>query len=187
MHSNLSANSPCTTSSRRVSRNWRWKWHSKPLKPTTVTPHFYNLGQAQLNAGNRKDAIDTFTNLTNRLPNSAPAWYRLAWAQRVSGDMNAALKSLQKSVRFDPTYLDARIALAGLYAVLGQQDNALKETRANQALIPSPPLGTTWKPNSRLASRTGSIPAGAGTRASNRTFGKYRRNLSSGHGARRHG
>jgi putative PEP-CTERM system TPR-repeat lipoprotein len=100
-----------------------------------------NLGQAQLSAGLKKDAIDTFTNVTNRQPNSALAWYRLAWAQRASGDMNAALKSLQRSVRFAPTYLDARIALAGVYAVLGQQDNALKETRAIQELDPKSPVG----------------------------------------------
>jgi putative PEP-CTERM system TPR-repeat lipoprotein len=100
-----------------------------------------NLGQAQLSAGRKKDAIDTFTNVTNRQPDSALAWYRLAWAQRVSGDMNAALKSLQKSVRLAPTYLDAHIALAGVYAVLGQQDSALKETRAVQELDPKSPTG----------------------------------------------
>src|SRR3569832_530305 len=97
--------------------------------------------QAQLGAGHKKDAIDTYTNVTNRAPNSAIAWYHLAWAQRVAGDMNAALKSLQKSVRLAPNYLDARIALAGLYAVLGQQDNALQETRTNQALNPQSPTG----------------------------------------------
>lgn len=99
------------------------------------------LGQAQLSDGRKKDAIDTFTRVVNRHPNSSHAWYRLAWAQRVSGDMNAALKSLQKSVRLAPSNLDARIALAGVYATLGQQDNALKETRAIQELDPKSPTG----------------------------------------------
>lgn len=100
-----------------------------------------NLGQAQLGAGHKKDAIDTYTNVTNRTPNSAVAWYRLAWAQRVAGDMNAALKSLQKSIRLKPNYLDAHIALAGLYAALGQQDNALQEAREIQALNPKAATG----------------------------------------------
>ena len=114
----------------------------KAAQANSGNPAFLdNLGQAQLSAGRKKDAIDTFTNVINRQPNSAAAWYSLAWAQRVSGDMNAALKSLQKSVRLAPNYLDARIALAGVYAVLGQQDNALKETRAIQELDPKSPTG----------------------------------------------
>jgi len=114
----------------------------KAAKANNGNPAFLdNLGQAQLAAGHKKDAIDTYTNVTNRVPNSAIAWYHLAWAQRVAGDMNAALKSLQKSVRLAPNYLDARIALAGLYAVLGQQDNALQETRTIQTLNPQSPTG----------------------------------------------
>ncbi|MFH1819780.1 MAG: XrtA/PEP-CTERM system TPR-repeat protein PrsT [Pseudomonadota bacterium] len=114
----------------------------KAAKANNGNPAFLdNLGQAQLGAGHKKDAIDTYTNVTNRAPNSAIAWYHLAWAQRVAGDMNAALKSLQKSVRLAPNYLDARIALAGLYAVLGQQDNALQETRTIQTLNPQSPTG----------------------------------------------
>jgi len=100
-----------------------------------------NLGQAQLGAGRKKDAVDTYTSITNHLPNSAIAWYQLGWAQRVAGDLNAALKSLQKSVRLDANNLDARIALAGLYAALGKQDEALLETRAIQALNPQSPAG----------------------------------------------
>ncbi len=100
-----------------------------------------NLGLAQLGAGHKKDAVDTYTNVTNRAPNSAVAWYHLAWAQRVAGDMNAALKSLQKSIRLTPNYLDAHIALAGVYAALGQQDNALREARAIQTLHPQAAAG----------------------------------------------
>ena len=110
-----------------------------------------NLGQAQLSAGHKKDAIDTYTNVTNRAPNSAVAWYRLAWAQRVAGDMNAAQKSLQKSVRLTPNYLDAHIALAGLYAALGQQDNALQEARTIQTL--NPQSATGYKLEAELAAR----------------------------------
>ena len=110
-----------------------------------------NLGQAQLGAGHKKDAIDTYTNVTNRSPNSAVAWYRLAWAQRVAGDMNAALKSLQKSIRLTPNYLDAHIALAGLYAAQGQQENALQEARAIQAL--NPQAATGYNLEAELAAR----------------------------------
>lgn len=110
-----------------------------------------NLGQAQLGAGHKKDAIDTYTNVTNRAPNSAVAWYRLAWAQRVAGDMNAAQKSLQKSIRLAPNYLDAHIALAGLYAALGQQEAALQEARAIQTL--NPQSSTGYNLEAELAAR----------------------------------
>ncbi|MBD3813401.1 MAG: PEP-CTERM system TPR-repeat protein PrsT [Betaproteobacteria bacterium] len=124
----------------------------KAAKANNGNPAFLdNLGQAQLGAGHKKDAIDTYTNVTNRAPNSAIAWYHLAWAQRVAGDMNAALKSLQKSVRLAPNYLDARIALAGLYAVLGQQDNALQETRTIQTL--NPQSATGYNLEAELAAR----------------------------------
>lgn len=114
----------------------------KGVRANSGHPAFLdNLGQAQLAAGRKKDAIDTYTNVTNRAPQSAAAWYRLAWAQRVAGETNGALKSLQKAVRLAPDYLDARIALAGLYAALGQNDNALQETRAIQALKPDTPTG----------------------------------------------
>ena len=111
-------------------------------KSNTGNPAFLdNLGQAQLAAGRKKDAVDTYTNVTNRQPNSALAWYRLAWAQRLSGDMNAALKSLQKSVRLAPNSLDGRIALAALHAALGQQDAAIQEARAVQEFSPQDATG----------------------------------------------
>ncbi len=110
-----------------------------------------NLGLAQLGAGHKKDAIDTYTNVTNRAPNSAIAWYHLAWAQRVAGDMNAALKSLQKSIRLTPNYLDAHIALAGVYAALGQQENALQEARTIQTLHPQ--AATGYNLEAELAAR----------------------------------
>lgn len=118
----------------------------------TGNPAFLdNLGQAQLSAGRKKDAIDTYTNVTNRQPDSAIAWYRLAWAQRIAGDMNAALKSLQKSVRLAPSSLDGRIALAGLHAVLGQQDEAIQETRAIQEQ--NPQLATGYNLEAELWAR----------------------------------
>lgn len=121
-------------------------------KANNNSPAFLDiLGQAQLGAGQKKDAIDTYTNLVNRQPNVAEAWYRLAWAQRVSGDLNAALKSMQKSARLAPNYLDARIGLAGIYAVLGQQENALKETREIQTLYPK--AATGYNLEAELAAR----------------------------------
>lgn len=114
----------------------------KAASANNGNPEFLDLlGQAQLGAGHKKDAVDTFTNITNRAPNSALAWYQLAWAQRVAGDLNSALSSLQKSTRLDPARLEARTALAGLYAVLGQQDNALQTAREIQTKNPQSPAG----------------------------------------------
>lgn len=100
-----------------------------------------NLGQALLATGRKNDAVDTYTNLTNLQPNSPLAWYRLAWAQRVAGDLNGAQQSLQKSLNLAPKYLDAQVALAGLYMVMGRTDNALGEARQIQQAYPKSPLG----------------------------------------------
>lgn len=99
------------------------------------------LGQAQLGAGQERDAVDTFTEVTNRAPQSAHAWYQLAWAQRAAGDLNSAVDALQKAMRLAPGNADIHAALAGIYAVLGQRDNALKIARELQKLNPQSPAG----------------------------------------------
>ena len=100
-----------------------------------------NLGQALLAAGHKKEAIGTYTSLINLQPNSPVAWYRLAWAQRVAGDLNSAQQSLQKALLISPNYLDAHVALAGLYIAKGQSDDALKETKAIQTAYPQSSTG----------------------------------------------
>lgn len=114
----------------------------KSAKINSGNPGFMsNLGQAQLSAGRKKDAVTTYTNLVNLQPNSPLAWYYLGWAQRVSGNIDGAVDSMQKAIRIAPSYLDAHIGLAGLYAASGQQDGALKEARAIQALNPRAATG----------------------------------------------
>lgn len=110
-----------------------------------------NLGQALLSAGRKKEAIETYTAITNAQPNSPAAWYRLAWAQRVAGELNAALSSLQKTVRLAPNYLDAHVALAGLFAAMDQGEKALEETRAIQELAPQSAIG--YNMEAELATR----------------------------------
>ena len=99
------------------------------------------LGQAQLAAGRKKEAIDTYTSLTNLQPSAPAAWYQLGWAQRAAGDLNGALQSLQKAIIVAPNYRDAHIALAGIYMAKGQGDAALKETRIIQSAYPKSPVG----------------------------------------------
>lgn len=110
-----------------------------------------NLGQALLSAGRKKEAIETYTAITNAQVNSPVAWYRLAWAQRVAGELNAALSSLQKATRLAPSYIDAHVALAGLLSVMGQTDKALQETRAIQELAPQSAIG--YNMEAELATR----------------------------------
>jgi len=100
-----------------------------------------NLGQALLAAGHKKEAIKTYTNLTSLQPNSSVAWYRLAWAQRVAGDLNSAQQSLQKALLISPDYLDAHVALAGLYMADRKSDSALQEAKTIQSLYPESPKG----------------------------------------------
>ena len=100
-----------------------------------------NLGQALLAAGRKNDAVDTYMKLTGLQPNSPVAWYRLAWAQRVAGDLNGAQQSLQKSLNLAPKYLDAEVAMAGLYMVMGRSDSALGEAKQIQQAYPKSPLG----------------------------------------------
>lgn len=100
-----------------------------------------NLGQALLSAGRKKDAIETYTAITNAQANSPAAWYRLAWAQRVAGELNSSLSSLQRVLRLAPDHLDARVALVGVFTTLGQRDKALHEIRLIQERNPQSAVG----------------------------------------------
>jgi putative PEP-CTERM system TPR-repeat lipoprotein len=100
-----------------------------------------NLGQAQLAAGRKQEAITTYTSITNLQPNAPGSWYQLAWAQRATGDLTAALASLQKALVIAPNYLDAHIALAGIYIAKNQNDAAIKEIRAIQTSNPQSAIG----------------------------------------------
>lgn len=109
------------------------------------------LGQAFLSAGRSKDAIDTYMAITNSQPSSSIAWYKLGWAQRVAGDIGAALNSLERSIRLAPDNLDARIALAGVYAANGQPDKAFQTARSIQEMAPHQADG--YNLEAELASR----------------------------------
>jgi putative PEP-CTERM system TPR-repeat lipoprotein len=114
----------------------------KAASANNGNPAFFDLlGQAQLGAGQAKDAVDTFTSVTNRAPQSAGAWYQLAWAQRAAGDLNSAVSALQKASRIAPDNIEIRTGLAGIYILLGQQDNALQTARELQTLQPKSAAG----------------------------------------------
>jgi len=100
-----------------------------------------NLGQALLAVGDKKKALDTYTQLTALQPNAPVAWYRLAWAQRVVGDLKGSQQSLQNALRIAPNYVDARVALAGVDIAMGASDSALKESRNIQLAYPQSPVG----------------------------------------------
>lgn len=100
-----------------------------------------NLGHALLAVGDKKKALDTYTQLTALQPNAPVAWYRLAWAQRVVGDLKGSQQSLQNALRISPNYVDARVALAGVDIASGQNEDALQESQNIQRAYPQSAAG----------------------------------------------
>jgi len=88
--------------------------------------------QARLN-GNTDEALKAYRDLCDIAPNSAEAFFDLAGIQEDAGDLEGALKSLQRVVALDPKYSSAHYSLGRVRFKLGNPAEALQDF--NTALI----------------------------------------------------
>jgi tetratricopeptide (TPR) repeat protein len=75
--------------------------------------------------GDGAGAAAQFVDLTKRAPEFAPAHYSLAVVHLSKGQEELALEQLSLAVRFDPTYLAARLQLAHLLRRRGRAEQSL--------------------------------------------------------------
>jgi putative PEP-CTERM system TPR-repeat lipoprotein len=84
------------------------------------------LGTAQLAAGEKRNAVTTFSNLAKLVPKSSVVRYRLAMAQVAAQNMDSARASLKRALALQPDYLEAEILLASAELGAGRFGEALK-------------------------------------------------------------
>jgi putative PEP-CTERM system TPR-repeat lipoprotein len=99
------------------------------------------LAQSQLAAGDKDNAIVSWTKLTILAPGSATTHFQLAKLQASNKDLNAAKSSLAKAVAIRPDYYEALHALAMLEMGAKKPEEALKIARDAQSRAPRSPSG----------------------------------------------
>jgi tetratricopeptide (TPR) repeat protein len=61
---------------------------------------------------------------SSTIRSSRAAWFNLASLQESSGELDDAIRSLNRAILIDPQYADAHFNLTGCYERLGQLANA---------------------------------------------------------------
>ncbi len=129
-------------------------------KPKDAQARFLK-GLIQTEQGNTKDAISTFTSLTEDYPELPEPYNNLAVIYASQGDYEKAKVALESAIRTNPTYATAHENLGDIYAKMASQayDRALQleknNTNANNTqtklalireLFGDAPRGKTTKP-----------------------------------------
>jgi putative PEP-CTERM system TPR-repeat lipoprotein len=99
------------------------------------------LGIAQLAAGERNQAVDTFKSLTAVQRDNPSVWVRLANVQLLLKDYPGAVESGRKALALKPDMPQALAVVTKAYFASGQIDTALAEARRLQKDQPKSALG----------------------------------------------
>jgi putative PEP-CTERM system TPR-repeat lipoprotein len=108
-----------------------------PNEPRIVELH----GAMQLASGEAVQARDTFTRLTQLLPQSPVPWLRLSEANLATRDYAPALDAQRKALAIQPDHGPALVALATTYLISGKPDEAIAEARKLQRERPKAGIG----------------------------------------------
>ncbi len=99
------------------------------------------LGNAQLAAGEKDNAVATFDKLVSLAPQAPAAYLRLAAAQMANKNPTAARESLKKALGLKPDLIDAQVGLIDLDLQANRPDDAIKRATALQQQQPKSPVG----------------------------------------------
>jgi len=99
------------------------------------------VGKLLVAMGHAKDAVSVYGDRTVLLPNSAPAFVDLASVQMMAGNPGGAADSLQRALRIDSKYPEARAMLVAAELAQDRSVRALTVAREVQNDMPKAPLG----------------------------------------------
>jgi len=99
------------------------------------------MGTAQLMQNDRNGALVSFQQWTKAAPADPRAHYKLALVQRMLGDTQAALQSLDRALAITPNAADVQSAKAVALAAAGRPEEGLRLARSLQHKEPKSPLG----------------------------------------------
>lgn len=99
------------------------------------------LGTAQLMQNDRNGALVSFQQWVKAAPADPRGHYKLALIQRMTGDTQAALQSLERALAITPNAADVQSAKAVALAEAGRPEEGLRLARSLQQKAPKSPLG----------------------------------------------
>ncbi len=99
----------------------------------TFAPVYGLMGQAYLETGRIKDAIECLTTASRLLPQDATTWFQLGKAHHVSGDLKNAISAIKMCVKLLPNADEALLYLALLHAEAGLNSDDTRHA-LNQSL-----------------------------------------------------
>lgn len=100
------------------------------------TDLLYQLGVAQLAAGQSQQAVSSFVKLAAALPTRAQPELALADAHVAAQDHEAARRSLERALKLDPSLAAAKLGMARLSLLQKRHDEAIKIARSLYAATP---------------------------------------------------
>jgi len=101
------------------------------------------FGALQLSTGESAQARDTFTRLSQLMPNSPVPLLRLSEAHVANRDFVSALDVQRKALALQPDYMPTVVAIATTYLIAGKPDDAVAEARKLQRERPKAAIGYT--------------------------------------------
>jgi putative PEP-CTERM system TPR-repeat lipoprotein len=99
------------------------------------------LGVTQLASGDTRQAIATFTRLSELARNSSEPQVQLAAAYLAAKQPDDAIKALRAALTLRPDLLAAQRDIAAIYVRSGRSDEALREAREIRTKYPERPIG----------------------------------------------
>jgi putative PEP-CTERM system TPR-repeat lipoprotein len=111
------------------------------------------LGRIQLAAGEKQNALATYTKLVYVMPKSATAHYGLAKAHAAMGDEKATRAALKRALELKPDYIEALATLSRLEARTGNHAEAVKLAREIQTRSTKSPLGFDLEGDALMAEK----------------------------------
>ena len=99
------------------------------------------LGKAQLARGDLPAALESYKQLAQALPRSAPALMQVAALRLLTGSTAQAEDDLKSALAIQPDFPSAQLALAELYVRKGSPDLALMIAERMQRAHPQDPAG----------------------------------------------
>jgi len=89
----------------------------------------YQLGVAQMSAGDLQQSIETFTRVIRARPDFAEGWNKRATLYFLAGELRKSLADCDEVIKRNPYHFGALAGYAQIYARLGSFDRALEYSR----------------------------------------------------------
>jgi len=97
----------------------------------------YQLGVEQMNGGDLRQSIDTFTRIIELKPDFAEGWNKRATLYFLVGDLRKSLADCDEVMKRNPYHFGALAGYAQIYVRLGYYDRALEYSRRALKINPN--------------------------------------------------